>query len=237
MCIRDSLKDNPLLAAASADNLLYDENLGLHFQDKSGDMVPFAYKEGYKALDSDLGYNKGDIQRQLFENLGYVQYNQEVPVMKGGDVVPKYDADDNYIGNKTEQKAMYKRGDDWSSDFQYEYMKEDDKGRLQPLDWTLKNLMDKDWRTQKFDDARNLLQIASDTITDIPDKLKTGLENKLITATSDEYDDAFDVFDRMQDALKNDPNYAHLDRKEIADMLGIEYDKMPAGYGLSLIHI
>lgn len=204
------LKDNPLLAAADQGNLLYDENLGLHFQDKSGDMVPFAYKKGHKAYDPSSGY--AGVGKQLFEGLGYETYGQQVPRMIDG--LDEYDLDsDNNIQYDT--KNLYRRSDDWSPEFQYEHLNKEGK----PLDWTLKNIMDKDWRSQKVDDARNLLSLAGG----IPEKLHTGLENKLITSTSDKYDDAFDTYNRIDDYINTHSDILDdIPFKDMQNLLGIE---------------
>ena len=204
------IKDNPLLAAADQGNLLYDENLGLHFQDKSGDMVPFAYKKGHKAYDPSSGY-KG-VGNQLFESLGYETYGQQIPRMIDG--LDEYDYDKNN-NIQYDTKNLYRRADDWSPEFQYEHLNKEGK----PLDWTLKNIMDKDWRSQKVDDARNLLSLAGG----IPEKLRTGLENKLITSTGDKYDDAFDTYNRIDDYINTHSDILdNIPLKDMQNLLGIE---------------
>ena len=173
-------------------------------------MVPFAYKKGHKAYDPSSGY-KG-VGNQLFESLGYETYGQQIPRMIDG--LDEYDYDKNN-NIQYDTKNLYRRADDWSPEFQYEHLNKEGK----PLDWTLKNIMDKDWRSQKVDDARNLLSLAGG----IPEKLRTGLENKLITSTGDKYDDAFDTYNRIDDYINTHSDILdNIPLKDMQNLLGIE---------------
>lgn len=216
------LENNPLLAAAGNDNLLYDENLGLQMQDKSGDMVPLTYRKGSKAFDPSA---KGDagLNEHLLGTLGYENYDQSVPQLDEHGQV-KYDDDQNA---KYEKKSLWRRKDDWSPEFEYEYLNKEGN----PKDWTLKNLADKDWREEKFDALKEGGEGLLQKIGALPGQLKDKVENSLIKATSNQYDDPAEVYDRMSRTLNNDPKYKNLSQKEIGDMLGIEFDNTAGGIG------
>jgi len=216
------LKNNPLLAAAGNDNLLYDENLGLQIQDKSGDMVPLTYRKGSKAFDPSA---KGDagLNEHLLGTLGYESYDQSVPQLDEHGQV-KYDKDEKA---QYEKKSLWRRKDDWSPEFEYEYLNKEGE----PKDWTLKNLADKDWREDKLDALKEGGEGLLQKIGALPGQLKDKVENSVIKATSNQYDDPAEVYNRMAGTLNDDPKYKNLSQTEIGDMLGIEFDNVAGGIG------
>tara|TARA_R110000824_G_scaffold95302_4_gene229252 strand:- start:1364 stop:3940 length:2577 start_codon:yes stop_codon:yes gene_type:complete len=213
-----------------------------------------AKDEDYQDLMSYMGYetntqkipkldSEGNIRYKYYDNVdkgdeytaGVDNYPSEVWQKEG---IKDSDADFAYHSDPGEghykmdnpqlmdDKDFWKRSDDFSTNFEYDYEK----------DYTLKNLTDKDWYKGKIDKVKGKLGKAKDNVSQAWDNFTGDVKRKAgnigVGALSDKYDEPMDAFNELLKSNEpggqkgwHDSIYSISDQLDVTDNQGNKLDK------------
>ena len=213
--------------------------------------------EGYKDLMSYMGFatnevkmpkldSEGNILNKYFldndgdgkftpgvDNMPSTVYAEEGKPLADSRIMTEDQGEGWYMLENPidkETKNLWKRGDDFSTDFMYDY------GR----DYTLKNLADKDWRKDKISKAKGWLDEQGDKLgqawDNFKDKTERGITNTAMHVLSNKYDKPVDAFDELLTAHGTDGAQAVWRIGEQVDILDSDGNKLEGDDKRSLLN-